>query len=159
MSTMLPERWRESLEHIEGKIGGFIEKWWPRRAEQVAESINEELPAAFRNQGGPLLDMEETDKELVVRAELPGLKKEDFSVELAGRRLIIRGEKKISREREGGDGSYFSECRYGSFSRSVDLPYEVDEKDVKADLRNGILTLRLPRPERERSRGHRISIS
>ncbi|HJV33639.1 Hsp20/alpha crystallin family protein [Geomonas sp.] len=117
------------------------------------------LPAFMQRIGGPLLDMQETADELVVRAEVPGLKKDEFSVELLGRRPTIRGEKKVVQERKGGDGFLFSECRYGSFSRTVQLPYEVDSGTVNADLKHGVLTIRLPKPEQGRHAGYRVPVS
>ena len=109
--------------------------------------------------GGPLLDMHETPEELIIRAEVPGLNKDDFSVELVGRRLTIHGEKRVVREQKGGDGCLISECRYGSFSRSIRLPYDIDEKLIAADLSHGVLTVRLPRPEKEQHARYRVPVS
>jgi len=109
--------------------------------------------------GGPLLDMHETADELIIRAEVPGLKKDDFSVELVGRRLTIHGEKNVVRERKGGDGCLISECRYGSFSRSIQLPCEIDDKTIAADLKHGVLTIRLPKPDKGRQARYRVPVS
>jgi HSP20 family protein len=123
------------------------------------ETITADRFPAFTQLGVPLLDMQETSDELIVTAEVPGLKKEDFTVELLGRRLTIKGEKKVAQERKRADGSMLAECRYGSFTRSVLLPYEVNGQEVTGDLSNGILTLRLKKPEAERGRRFRVPVS
>jgi len=103
--------------------------------------------------------MHETPEELIIRAEVPGLNKDDFSVELVGRRLIIHGEKRVLHEKKGGDGFLISEIRYGSFTRSVQLPYVIDEKLIAAELKHGILKIRLPKPEKEQHIQYRVPVS
>ena len=160
MSNLLPEKWSEGLELVHDKVGNFLNRLVPwKKQEHSLERIPADALPAFMQLGGPLLDMHETPDELIVRAEVPGLEKEDFSVELVGRRLAIRGEKKVVREQKGGDGCLISECRYGSFAHSLQLPYEIDEKTIAADLKHGVLTIRLPKPEKERHARYRVPVS
>lgn len=160
MSNLLPEKRSEALERVHDKIGHFLNKLNPWKQEEPArEQITADTLPAFMQLGGPLLDMHESADDLIIRAELPGLKKDDFSVELVGRRLTIQGNKKIVRERKGGDGCLLSECRYGSFARTIRLPYETDEKTIAADLKDGVLTIRLPKPEKGRQARYRVPIS
>ena len=160
MSNLLPEKWSQSLERVHDKIGHFLNKLNPwKKEEHVPERITADTLPAFMQFGGPSLDMHETATELIISAEVPGLKKEDFSVELVGRRLTIKGEKNFVRERKGGDGCLISECRYGSFARSIQLPYEIDEKTIAADLKHGVLTIRLPKPENGRHARYRVPVS
>ncbi len=160
MSNLLPEKWSEALERVHDKVGHFLDKLNPwKKEEHRLERITADTLPAFMQFGGPSLDMHETADDLIIRAEMPGLKKDDFSVELVGRRLTIKGEKNIVRERKGGDGNLISECRYGSFSRSIQLPYEIDEKTIAADLKHGVLTIRLPKPEKGRQARYRVPIS
>lgn len=160
MSNLLPEKWFEGLGRIHDKIGNFLDKLNPRKKEEhTPEGITADILPAFMQFGGPALDMHETANELIIRAEVPGLKKEDFSVEIVGGRLTIKGEKNVVRERKGGDGCLISECRYGSFSRSIQLPYEIDEKTIEADLKHGVLTVRLPKPDRGRQTRYRVPVS
>lgn len=160
MSALLPERWKGSLERVSDKIGHFLERLSPyRKNNNGPENITAEVLPAFMQFGGPLLDMRESGHELVITVEVPGLKKEDISVELVGKRLTIKGEKQIASERKGGDGLQFSERKYGSFTRSVQLPYVVDEGSIHADLKHGVLTIRLPKPESELSRPMKVSVS
>jgi HSP20 family protein len=92
-----------------------------------------------------MIDVADTDKELVVTAELPGLDEKDFDVTLSGDILNIKGEKKAEREEKNGD-AYYMERRFGSFSRSVRLPFEVKDEKVDAKYDKGVLTIRVPKP-------------
>jgi HSP20 family protein len=93
----------------------------------------------------PAIGMDETDKEVVVTVELPGVTEKDVEVDLAGDVLTIKGEKKAENEHKNDD-SYFMERRFGSFERSIRLPFEVKDEKVDAKFTNGVLTIRLPKP-------------
>jgi HSP20 family protein len=95
----------------------------------------------------PHLDVRETDKEIVVEAELPGIDEKDISLDLKHGVLTIRGEKKHEHDEEK-ENYRMMERRYGSFQRSVRLPDTVDEDKVEASFNNGVLKVSLPkRPE------------
>jgi HSP20 family protein len=99
------------------------------------------------------MNVSETEKELRISAELPGVDEKDVDVTLEGDVLTIRGEKKSEEERGGEKENYhFVERCYGSFQRSVQLPYSVKDEDVKAEFRNGVLTLTLPKSEQQQRR-------
>ncbi len=93
----------------------------------------------------PAVDVSETDKEIVVTAELPGVTDRDIEVTLAGEVLTIKGEKRSQHEEKNGDSTYM-ERRFGSFSRSVRLPFDAGEEKLDAQFTNGVLTIRLPKP-------------
>ncbi len=92
----------------------------------------------------PRVDVIETDKEVKVSAELPGLSEKDVEVSLSHDVLTIKGEKK-SEEEHKEHNSYRLERVYGSFQRSIPLPCEVDEDKVEAVFKNGVLTITLPK--------------
>ena len=95
----------------------------------------------------PHMDVKETDKEIVVEAELPGIDDKDISLSLQDGVLTIRGEKKLERDEEK-EKYRMMERRHGSFQRSVRLPDTVDEDKVEASFDNGVLKVSLPkRPE------------
>jgi HSP20 family protein len=110
------------------------------------------------SQGGwvPPVDIVETaGKDVVVRAELPEMKREDIKVMFEGNVLTIEGERKLVRDNEG-DTYHRVERGYGAFRRSFSLPATVDPARVEADYKDGVLTVTLPR--REESRPRQITI-
>jgi HSP20 family protein len=161
MPNLIPAQWKETLERVQDKTSHFLDKLKPvGKSDTSLESMSSDLLPAFMQFGGPPLDMHESTDELIIRVEVPGLKKNDFSVELVGSRLVIHGEKKASREQKIFGRSYLSECSYGSFTRSVQLPYDVQESKIKAELKGGILTIRMPKPQgSERPRHHQVPIT
>lgn len=91
----------------------------------------------------PPVDMYEHDHTLYVRAEMPGLSKEDIHITVEGDMLTIRGERK--KEEEIKEDAFFrSERVYGMFSRSISLPLSVDRDNMKAVYRDGVLTVEMP---------------
>lgn len=125
--------WRpfEELERIRREFDRLME-----------EFIAKEEPA--ERFFAPALDVYETDGEVVVKAELPGVKKEDVEVLVRDHSLIIRGEKKEERE-EKTETYHRVERVYGKFERVVALPTEVKLEGVKAEFKDGVLEIRLPK--------------
>lgn len=99
-------------------------------------------PLAGERTWGPPVDVAENEKELTVRAEIPGVDPKDLEVTLSGNQLVLSGEKKESSQEQGKD-FYHCETRYGSFRRVISLPAEVDPQQVEAEYANGVVTLRL----------------
>jgi HSP20 family protein len=91
---------------------------------------------------GPRLDMSETENEYSLRFELPGIRSEDVDIRVSGNVLTLSGEKKHEHESRRG-GATYSECSFGSFSRSVTLPTTVDADKVDASYKDGVLTVTL----------------
>lgn len=106
------------------------------------------------------MNVSETENELRISAELPGVDEMDVEVTLEGDVLTIRGEKKFEEERGGEkENFHFVERSYGSFQRSVQLPYTVKGEDVRAEFRNGVLTLTLPKSEQQQRRKIPIGVA
>ena len=97
-----------------------------------------------RRAHAPHMDVRETDKDIVVEAELPGIDEKDVSLSLQDGVLTIRGEKKHEHEEEK-ENYRMMERRYGSFQRSVRLPDTMDEDKVEASFNNGVLKVSLPK--------------
>ena len=93
----------------------------------------------------PRLDVKETAKALHITAELPGVSEKDVEVEITGDLLTIRGEK-MAEKVEDEKGYHLSERNYGSFLRSLTLPYEVDPAKIEAKFDRGVLTVIVPKP-------------
>ncbi len=100
----------------------------------------------YDNYWRPAIDIEENNGNLMVRAEIPGMSKEDIKVAVKDNMLTISGERK--RENESKDKTYYRVERcYGQFQRMIRLPAEVDADKVKATYKDGVLHVTLPKPE------------
>lgn len=104
----------------------------------------------------PPLDVHETDDHIVVTAVLPGLKPDDVEITMVGQTLTLRGEMKAGDEVETEQYLY-RERRYGSFSRTLQLPVRVEGDKAEAAFTDGILTLRVPKAEEVKPRQIRIT--
>jgi HSP20 family protein len=105
----------------------------------------------------PSLDLTESEKEIVVTAEMPGLDDKDFEVSVSGDVLTLKGEKKTQHEQGNGD-AYYVERRFGVFSRSVRLPFEIKDEKVEARYDKGVLTIRIPKPADMQRQVRRIDV-
>ena len=105
----------------------------------------------------PRVDISETDEEVKVKAELPGLEPENLDISLDQDRLILKGEKKEEREKEE-KGYYMSERSFGSFYRAIQLPSEVDPQKVEASFKNGVLHITMGKQEEAKKRVTHIEI-
>ncbi len=105
----------------------------------------------------PSLDLKESEKEIVVTAELPGLDEKDFEILLADNTLTIKGEKKEEKEEKGKD-YHRMERSYGCFSRVVSLPEGIDATKVDAQFKNGVLKISLPRTADAQSKVKKIAV-
>ena len=118
-------------------------------------------PSGWRTIGGgsviaPPLDVEETSDEIVVTAALPGMKAEDVDITITGQTLTIQGEFRPADSTEGAKFLH-QERRFGSFSRSLQLPVRVQGEAAHASFTDGVLTLRIPKAEEVKPRQIRIN--
>lgn len=104
----------------------------------------------------PALDVHETADDIVVTAALPGVKADDVEITMTGQDLQLRGEIKAD-EKVERDQYIYRERRYGSFSRSIQLPVRVEGDQAQATFEDGVLTLRIPKAEEVKPRHIRIS--
>jgi HSP20 family protein len=106
----------------------------------------------------PQVDVTETDDEIKVSAEIPGVEPKDIEVSVENGTLTIRGEKKYERE-EKEKGQYRMERSYGAFERAIELPVEVDESKAKAEFKKGVLRLTLPKRPGAEPRRKKIPVT
>ncbi|HEU5278126.1 MAG TPA: Hsp20/alpha crystallin family protein [Gaiellaceae bacterium] len=99
----------------------------------------------------PAIDVWETDSELVYAFDLPGMSEDDISIEVHDDTLTVSGDRQKATE-ERGDRFYRFERRYGSFARAVGLPAGVDDAKIAASYVNGVLEVRVPKPEEAKPR-------
>ncbi len=106
----------------------------------------------------PAVEVSQRNHELVIRADLPGLKKDDVKVDITDDAITISGERKAEHQHEEG-GLYRSERQYGSFSRVIALPEGTIADQAKATFNNGVLEITVPAPPEQVTRGRRLEIS
>ena len=109
----------------------------------------------------PIVEITETDEELLLTAELPGMTKENVDITLENEILTIRGEKKEEKKEEKNGGARYLlwERNYGAFERSFTLPRMVDPAKLAAEMKNGVLTIRMPKTEIAKAKGRKIEIA
>lgn len=105
----------------------------------------------------PSIDVREGEKEITIKAELPGLDEKDVEVTLTDDALTIRGEKKDEKEEKGKD-YWHRETSYGSFHRVIPLPKGLSHEKADAHFKKGILTITLPRLEEAKVQGKKIAV-
>ncbi|HJV93678.1 MAG TPA: Hsp20/alpha crystallin family protein [Azonexus sp.] len=106
----------------------------------------------------PSVDISETDKEFLIKAEIPGVKKEDVKVTIESGMLTIKGERKMEKE-EKGKKFHRVERSYGSFVRSFRIPDGVDESKIKAEFKDGVMNVALPKSEKAKSKALEIPVA
>jgi len=134
---------------------------------RLRNEIDQVFQSSFGNWGSntglfegwsPAVDLMEDKEKFTVKAELPGMKKEDIDVSLHGDMLNICGERKQEEEHKEGE-NYRSERYFGRFQRSVQLPYAVDGSKIEAAYRDGVLTVTLPKTEEAKRKQIEIKAS
>ena len=139
-------------------------RWDPARELDSLQSEFNRMFDSFLGNGGtdtrarrwiPAMDLVETDDHLVLKADLPGMSKDDVDIEVKDNVLTVSGERKSEHE-EGAEGYYRIERAFGSFSRSLTLPQGIDTDAIGADFTDGVLEVRIPKPEERKPQRVRI---
>ncbi len=132
--------------------------WNPfRDIDNIGREINSffDYPAKLFAGHSPRVDVYQTEDEVVIKAEIPGVSREDLSLYVDDRSVRISGETRRE-EKYSENDTYRSERYYGSFSRTVPLPAEVKPDEARAEYKDGILTVTVPKAEQ--SKGRKIDI-
>jgi HSP20 family protein len=122
----------------------FFEDFPPRRWMETFEPLGFKWPVGIDFERSFRVDILDRDKELIVRAELPGVEKDDVEVTISGDRLMIEAEREFEEEEEK-ETFYRHELGYGELMRTVALPVGVDVEHITAELKDGILSVVLPK--------------
>jgi len=142
-------------------------KWAPRPA-SIFNDMDKMINNVFENDWNfsvrsktnwsPAVDVKESDNSFTLTADIPGLTKKEVKVNITDGILSISGERKFEDEKENGNYHY-RERRYGSFSRTFNLPETVNDEDISASFKNGILSIELPKHEVVLPKEREIKIS
>lgn len=136
---------------------------WPEDLARIRDDFSQlfDLPLRFlgldrEEEAHPKVEVFERRDEIVLRAELPGVKSEDLEVRVLDAEVTLKGEVKLAEEKH--EGYYRSERRYGAFLRTITLPSEVLAGESKATFQDGVLELVIPKKKAEENKGHRVEI-
>ncbi|MGH9866603.1 MAG: Hsp20/alpha crystallin family protein [Candidatus Polarisedimenticolia bacterium] len=141
--------------------GGHLDPW-SRLTGELDRMFDEFWVPSFFRRGStartwsPQVDVFERKGHLVVRADLPGIRKDDLDIEVTDRMLVIKGERRHEEERED-EGYYRFERAYGSFMRAIPIPEGVDPEQVTASINEGVLEIAMPLPQ-QTSRSRRVEV-
>ncbi|UCG09492.1 MAG: Hsp20/alpha crystallin family protein [Desulfobacterales bacterium] len=136
MNLMRWNPWREMVT-LQNRFNRLLDDPFFRTEGENAEDVGTWYPA---------VDMFENDDSFVIKAELPGMEKKDISVDVKDRVLTLTGER--NHDNEVKEKNYYRRERsYGKFQRSFMLPADVDPDKIKADFKNGLLKIEVPKPE------------
>jgi HSP20 family protein len=143
-------RWdpiRQMDQYFSRPLAGFLGRW-PQMTTETEGEVSAWAPA---------LDVSETDSEYLVRADLPAVKKDDVSVTIDNDVLTIAGERKFDRE-EKSEKVHRRESFRGMFSRSLSLPDNANASGVRAESKDGVLTVHVPKTKTERAKAIEIKV-
>jgi len=125
-----------SVGAFRGKLDGLFRRF----------TVEEASPWPERSVFTPAIDLSETEKEIIVKAELPGIDPKDLDIGLSGTTLTISGEKRDQKE-EQGEHFHRVERSFGSFAISLSLPCSVQEDEIKTEYSDGVLSLKIQKAE------------
>ena len=144
-------RWEpfRNMVTLQDRINRMFDDVFSRAGDHEEESVI----ADWR----PSVDIYDNATAIVIKTEIPGVAKEDVSVEVRENVLILKGERKI--EKEEAEGTYYRKERlYGKFQRSFTLPVETEAEKIKASFKDGVLVLEIPKPEEKKPKQIAINI-
>lgn len=155
--TLLPSLWDRNDKNPAGF--GTLRKEIDRLFEDFSKGFD--VPG-LRAVGGfglvPDMDMHDGEKDVTLSIELPGVDEKDIDLSVSGQTVTVSGEKKSEKETKEGE-SVRSERSYGSFSRSVALPFRIDGDKVEAKFAKGVLTVTVPKPEDAMRQSKKVPIA
>jgi len=152
---LLPTKWKKNEEEKEKQIAHREEKYLTPR--DFFESFQRSIDELFEDFGYPdffskertfypKVDVTENEKEIVIKADIPGIDEKDLEVSITKDAVILQGEKKYEHEEKQGN-YYRKERSFGSFRRVIPLPVEVDETKAETNYKNGVVTITLPKSQ------------
>ena len=128
-----------------------------RDMNRMFESLASEEQSSMRQSFMPLAEMEQTEDAIHLKVELPGMKADDIDVQVTQEAVMISGDRK-SRFKSNKNGMARTEFRYGKFSRTIPLPIPIDNDKVTGDYQDGILTLELPKLQKQENKVTRVKL-
>jgi HSP20 family protein len=137
-----------SENYIPSTFGKIFEDFF------APQSTVDEITESFM----PRINLRETEKEFEVYAELPGIDEKDVDITLVEDSLLIKGEKKSEKKTDTKDKWYF-ESNFGHFERTIHIPSEIERDNVRANFKNGVLQITLPKAPEAQNRVQKIKVN
>lgn len=155
--SLMPSLWNDTQR--DGDIFSSLHNEIDRVFDRFGTDRGWPFGELMKNGGklSPSMNVSETDKEIEVSVELPGVEENEIDVSLADDILIIKGEKK-QKEEKSEDDYKIVECSYGAFERSMRLPCEVQAEKINANFKNGILQITLPKAPEAETKTKKIAV-
>jgi HSP20 family protein len=152
LKSLVPFRSRAGLAPLDANVFGTLH----REIDRLFDDFSDDFGLSG-NQGTsnlmPSIDVTETDKEIAITVEMPGLERKDVNISLENDVLTIRGEKKMEAEKDDKSKNvHLAERSYGVFYRALQLPPGVDPSSVQATMSNGVLKITIPKPARSEAK-------
>ena len=141
-------RWEpfRSSNSLQEHFNGLVESAYPGRSSESSVTT-----------WAPAVDIQETENELVLKADLPGLDEKDIDVRIENNTLTVRGERKF--EKQVSEDNYLRvERSYGSFSRSFTLPNTINTEAIRAEYKNGVLTVQMPKRAESKPKQVKVNV-
>ncbi len=157
MKELMPVNWKSSLGRLRERVHDVVDHWLSKFKWRDTEKENS-WPAMNLDPAQQVVELDENDGAIIARVALPGLKKDDYKVEVTEDRLVIRGGKNRSLRRDGPD-YYQYEGSSTSFVQAVSLPCKIDGDRVRAKFRRGLLTVTLPKAKGQQNHRLRITVA
>jgi len=157
MSSLIrwdPFRWdpfkelEKEMQEMSDRFSRMLSRWPGRSSTREALAVAEWAPS---------VDIAETDSEFVIKAEIPEVDKKDVKVTVQDGYLTIQGERRHEKE-EKGKKFHRVERAYGAFSRSFEIPEHIDHEKVKAEFKEGMLTVHLPKTEQAKTKAIEVKV-
>ncbi len=146
---LMPWKPFEEMEPVRREMRKFLENpFYPYPMTALGEGM----------EWGPKVDLRETEAELILSAELPGIDPENLEISLSESRLVLRGETRRGKEMKE-EGYRLMERRYGTFQRAINLPSEIKPGEARADYSDGILEITMPKSDDHRHRSVKLKIN
>lgn len=134
----------EGWENLRDRAAQALTRFNPRGSKSDVETAEQQLMQRSSRWAVLAADMRETERDVIVSLEVPGMERDDFDISVVDDMLVVQGDKRL--QREYSEGRYHvMECAYGSFQRAIPLPTAVDESKAKARYRHGVLEITLPK--------------
>ncbi len=158
MKDLVPQSLKSGVNELRDRMMRVFDDWLPETWTGAREEGALSPVSFWQSLTGPAVDIVDRAEDVLVKAELPGLDKSDFTIEVESDRMILRGEKKAEKEQKEGT-CLIREAHYGSFYRAIPLPATIDRDKAEATYKHGVLTVTLPKTADSKSRRVAVKVS